>query len=166
MRPLTPWSDEELLAACDREQLRRSGPGGQRRNKVETGVRLRHRPTGLIAEAFESRSAPTNLRHALDRLRRKLALEVRRPPSPTPSPLWQSRCRGGRLAVNPRHVDFPALLAELLDVLAVLEWQLPAAAERLGVTSSQLVKLLTLEPRALALVNRQRQASGLPPLKR
>lgn len=159
-------SDERLLSECDREQLRRSGPGGQRRNKVETGVRLRHRPTGLKSEAFESRSTEANLHAALDRLRRQLAVEVRTPPESEPSPLWRSRCVRGRLSVNPEHADAPALLAELLDHLAAADWNLPAAAERLQTTPSQLVKLLHGEPAALRLVNQQRRSLGLAPLQR
>ena len=42
---------ERLLADCDVRFTRRSGPGGQNRNKVETAVVLTHRPTGLVAEA-------------------------------------------------------------------------------------------------------------------
>ena len=45
--------DDRLLAECDQSFLRRSGPGGQNRNKVETAVVLRHRPTGLIAEKMD-----------------------------------------------------------------------------------------------------------------
>ena len=42
--------DEELLRVCDETRTRRSGPGGQHRNKVETAVVLLHKPTGVTAE--------------------------------------------------------------------------------------------------------------------
>ena len=51
---------EQLLAECEVRRLRRSGPGGQHRNKVETAVALRHLPTGVQAEANERRSQAQN----------------------------------------------------------------------------------------------------------
>jgi RF-1 domain len=152
-----------LLAECEMTFLRRSGPGGQNRNKVETAVVLRHRPSGLVAEANERRSQSENRREALRRLRFALALEVRRPVDPLepPSELWRSRCRGGRIALNPEHDDVPPLLAEALDVLEGRDLDPKAAADVLGCSSSQLVKLLKLEPKALAKVNRRRLARGL-----
>ena len=42
-----------LMAECKVDTLRGSGPGGQHRNKTETGVRLTHLPTDVRAEAFE-----------------------------------------------------------------------------------------------------------------
>ena len=91
-------SPEQLLAHCDVRRLRRSGPGGQHRNKVETAVSLHHLPTGVRAEASERRSQAQNQSVALFRLRVNLALEVRRPcgPDNVPSLLWQSRCGGRR----------------------------------------------------------------------
>ena len=158
---------EQLLAECDMRRLRRSGPGGQRRNKVETAVVLHHRPTGVSAEANERRSQAENRSAALFRLRVKLALQVRRMRGPqyAPSTLWQSRCAGGRISVNESHADFPAVVAEVLDVIASREAEVKTAATTLGCTASQLVKLLKKQPRALALVNRWRMERGLPPLK-
>jgi hypothetical protein len=149
---------EQLLAKCDVRRLRRSGPGGQHRNKVETAVSLRHLPTGVCAEASERRSQAQNRSLALFRLRVNLALEVRRPCGADymPSPLWQSRC-GGVLKVSASNNDFPALLAEALDVLAVADTDPKRAAALLNCTPSQLVRLLKLDPRALALVNRWRR---------
>jgi hypothetical protein len=155
-----------LLAQCDVRRLRRSGPGGQHRNKVETAVSLRHLPTGVCAEASERRSQAQNQSAALFRLRVNLALEVRRPCGPdyVPGAAWQSRC-GGTLKVSASHGDFPTLLAEVLDVLAALDADPKRAAALLGCTPSQLVRLLKVDPRALTLVNRWRRDRQEHPLR-
>ena len=44
---------EELEKRCRFETLRRSGPGGQNRNKVETGVRFYLDELGLVGEATD-----------------------------------------------------------------------------------------------------------------
>ena len=156
----TALPPDELLRQCETRRTRRSGPGGQHRNKVETAVVLSHTPTGVQAEANERRSQAENLRMALFRLRVNLALAVRQPEAADPSELWRSRCRGGRIAVNPEHDDFPALLAEALDALAQCDDDVRETAQRLGCTPSQFIKLLKDEPRALAAVNARRRASG------
>ena len=65
----------------DRETLEREsdltffvagGPGGQHRNKVATGVRLLHRPSGLVVTATERRSQTANRDMAFARLVERL----------------------------------------------------------------------------------------------
>ncbi len=156
---------ESLLDQCDVRHERRSGPGGQHRNKVSTAVVLTHRPTGLRAEANERRSQAENQREAAWRLRVRLAIEVRSEQiAAGPSELWQSRTNGGRLAINPRHDDFPSILAEALDALEAADYDMPAAAESLAISASQLLKLLKEEPAAWTRVNEARRQRGLRPL--
>jgi ribosome-associated protein len=73
-----PESDEELLRECEVETFRAGGPGGQHVNKVETGVRLRHAPSGVVVTCREERSQHRNkatalakLREAVERLNRR-----------------------------------------------------------------------------------------------
>ena len=158
---------EKLLARCDMRFLRRSGPGGQHRNKVSTAVVLEHRPSGIQAEASERRSQAENRAAALFRLRMQLALGVRvkRKAGDAPSPLWQSRVRGGRIEIGSTHEHFPAILAEALDVMAEDGFDPKLAAAALGCSVSQLVKLLKKEPRALTQVNQERLRRGQHPLQ-
>lgn len=165
MHPARLDSDR-LLKDCEIRFTRRSGPGGQNRNKVETAVVLTHRPSGLIAEASERRTQGENRDSAAFRLRLLLALEHREPlESDEPSALWRSRCRGGRISVNSQHEDVPALLAEALDALAQFTWDVKAASEWLGCSASQLVKFLKIEPRALVRLNHERTERGEGRLK-
>lgn len=177
---------QALEGECEVSRTRRSGPGGQRRNKAETAVVLRHRATGLSVEAGERRSQEENRRVALKRLRLKLATEHRGGggASPTgaegereaagaragdggasPSELWRSRRKEGRISVNPRHEDYPALLAEAMDVICEAGWEVRPAADRLGCTGSQLIKLLKDHPPALEKLNAERRRRGLRALK-
>ena len=133
---------------------------------METAISLHHLPTGVRAEASERRSQAQNQTQALFRLRVNLALEVRRlcGPDYVLSSLWQSRCGGGVLKLSAGHDDFPTLLAEALDVLAALDADPKRAAAVLSCTPTQLIRLLKLDPRALALVNgwrRDRQLHAL-----
>jgi protein subunit release factor B len=54
------------------ETYRSRGPGGQRKNKVETAVRIRHLPSGITVVATEHRSQSDNRRLAFERLRERL----------------------------------------------------------------------------------------------
>jgi protein subunit release factor B len=63
---------ETLEKEVEVEFYRSGGPGGQHRNKVETGVRMKHLPTGIVVTATERRSQSRNRQLALERLQRKL----------------------------------------------------------------------------------------------
>lgn len=83
-----PTDRESLERDSDLEFFIAGGPGGQHRNKVETGVRLHHRPSGVTVTAVERRSQHANREAAFERIAERLEnmqrVETpRRPTRPT-----------------------------------------------------------------------------------
>lgn len=159
---------EALLKQCEITFGRTRGPGGQNRNKVETAVTIKHTPTGIDGFASERRSQFENRINAIKRLRVNLAMKVRVPVHPKghqPSELWVRRRAGEKMSVNPDHKDYPSLLAEALDVIFARKFDVAGSAGVLGITMSQLAKLVRHERHAMAMVNEGRKDRHLPELK-
>lgn len=61
------------LSDCEVTTMHCSGKGGQHVNKVETGVRICHKPTGIVVTCTEERSQVQNKQRAIKRLQSILA---------------------------------------------------------------------------------------------
>jgi protein subunit release factor B len=75
------WTREllRLLEECEVTPYRSSGPGGQKKNKTESSVRVKHLPTGIVRIATESRSQSANKLRAIERIQAELERRSRRP---------------------------------------------------------------------------------------
>jgi len=164
-RDLLPLDDGALLAGCDFDRFRASGPGGQKRNVTDSAVRLRHRATGLTAEANESRSQHENRARALARLRREIALRLRAPlASDTQLEALPLALRGGD-RLGTRDARFLIAVAEALDLLETHGWALAESARAAGGSTAALGRFVARTPWLLRATNEARRARGLSPLR-
>ena len=160
-------SDAALLGQCRLDQFRGPGPGGQKRNKTSSAVRLVHTPTGTVVTATEDRSLRVNKIHALRRMRLRLAVEHREPVDLLrfePPDWFLSVRRPAGIEASHRHPLYAAVGGLVLDLLAALGGNPSAVAVNLGVTTTTVVKWLEREPALWAAANAIRAGRGMPPL--
>jgi protein subunit release factor B len=91
-----------------------SGPGGQHRNRNATGVRLVHRPSGIVVTATERRSQAANLEVAYARLARRLEA-ARRVDAPRVPTRPSRTARAERLAAKRRRAGTKAFRGPVRD---------------------------------------------------
>jgi peptide chain release factor-like protein len=164
-------TDDALIAQCEVDRYRASGPGGQHRNKTESAVRLRHGLTGVSAIGEDSRSQSENKLHAVRRLRAAIALAVREPvqlDGYAVPPRLAALAGGGtdRLGAKTRLTgEYWEGIAELLDLLVAGGLEIGATAARLGLTTGALSKLLLHDDQVARVVNDLRRGKQMRPLR-
>jgi RF-1 domain len=166
-------SDSQLLAQCAVDTYRASGPGGQKRNKTSSAVRLRHLPSGLIVIAEESRSQHENRARALRRLRQALFLEIRdelpadrlAPEALAQHEDYRDARSDGRLHLGRKDPRFWPAVGVVLDVLCAVEARVSDAARVLGISTGNLIDFLESDPKVWQQANGLRARFGQKPLR-
>jgi hypothetical protein len=159
--------DARLLAQCELDTYRASGPGGQKRNKTSSAVRLRHLPSGLIVIAEESRSQHDNKAKAIRRMRQAFMLKIREPlDDAARAELAAHRDADGKLHFgSAKDPDFWPAAALLLDQLEGNEAKVSDAAALLGTSTGNLLSILEMNPKVWEQANIIRRKFGQKPLK-
>jgi hypothetical protein len=164
-------SDDALIAQSEVDRYRASGPGGQHRNKTESAVRLRHKLSGVTAIGEDSRSQAENKIHAVRRLRSAIALDVREPvalETYAPSRRLAALIAGGTAPLGAKTrltPDYWAAIAELLDLLVAGSLEIATTAQRLGITTGALSKMLLHDDQVARVVNDLRRGRQMRPLR-
>ena len=168
----TDLNDAQLLAQCEVDTYRASGPGGQKRNKTSSAVRIRHLPSALIVIAEESRSQHENRVKALKRLRQAFWLQLREAIRTEAlasvsqrEELASVRSISGKLAVGRRDARFWPVVGLMLDVLEATEARVSETAKALGISTGHLIDFLETDPKVWEQANQARQRFGHKPLK-
>jgi hypothetical protein len=164
-RDFLPLDDGALFAQCEFDRFRASGPGGQKRNVTESAVRLRHTPSGLSAEATESRSQHENRARALRKLRYAVALKLRAPVVVERYKAPEELAAAARAGVGRRDARFLTAIASLFDLLEGVDWQLRTAAKALGTSTAAVSRLLEQDSIVFRAANERRRALELRPLR-
>jgi len=170
---------DELLKDCRVDTYKSSGPGGQRKNKVETAIRLVHEPSGVTAVGQQTRSQRQNKSLALANLRMHIACACRMPLDLTrlkiPEEIaecFQRPAKGARkqqskarLSLSSGNKLFWPTAAFVLDVLDAADGKLSEASGAIGVSTANLAAFLRGHRNLLAAAQAIRRDNGHSPLR-
>lgn len=162
-------NDQALLKLCRIDVYRASGPGGQKRNKTCSAVRLRVGSLSLMVIAEESRSQHVNKKRAIRRLREAIALTVRKTIDvdhyQRSEVMLTCMTGNGRFQVSLKNAHYPVVVREVLDLLVGCGLRVSDTARKLETSTGELVKFMKRDPKLWKQVNQLRSARKLKPLR-
>lgn len=153
--------DQALLLHCQLKTYQGSGPGGQHRNKTNSGVSLQLKNTDLEVHCCEDRSMHVNRVLALRRLRLRIALECPRE-IPQDIPFAFPGSQGHIQSQNPR---YPLWIADVLDRINAQGGDLKNAALDWGLSSTALLKILFADKAVIEAIQALRKLHQKPLLR-
>jgi hypothetical protein len=168
--PLICMEEKQFLKHCRTDTYAASGPGGQKRNRTYSAVRLTHVRTGISVIAEESRSQLENRIRAAKRLKKTIALSLRMDPSISELKIHEDIkvffTRGTAVHINQKNVLYPVFCATILDALLLAGGSMRDAAKILNISTGQINKLLGRDRDLLNASNYLRDYFHLKPLKK
>jgi|GEM_PF-417148 len=147
-------SDADLLKLCEVSAYKGSGPGGQHRNKTNSGVKLRVESGELRVESYscDDRSAHVNKLLALKKLRMKIALQIRE--KPTAKIPFSFPGSDGKISQD--NILYPQFIADVLDRLDDFD----KAAKMWGLSKSALNKIVLQDKKVMEVFQKHRQCQA------
>jgi hypothetical protein len=169
----------ELIKDCRVDRYKSSGPGGQHKNKVETAIRVVHKPSGLSACGQQTRSQLRNKTLALRNLRMHIACSYRQPQDLTkltipdeiaeylqpPAASAPQRSNKRKLSLASGNWYFWPVVAIVLDVFDSSQGQLSTASTALGISTANLAAFLRSDRHLLQAAQAIRTAHNHTPLR-
>lgn len=144
--------DEKLSSLCNIEFFKATGPGGQKRNKTSSAVRVTLRSNEkYTAVDCTERSQHQNRANALLKLRRQIAFNERI--SPGVAPL--------HVECSMNHASYSIWLASVVDLLTDNQFDHKVVASIMGISTTSMLKKLHRDAELWSFVNKKRQEAGL-----
>jgi len=142
-----------FISKCIFENFQAPGPGGQKRNKKLSAVRLTHCETGISATSCKSRYQLENKKIAFNKLKIYLAIEIR-----------GSGIILTRNNISLSNKDYPLWVGLLFDKLWEYSFSINKTAKSLGLSTSKLIKLISRDSLIWKNINYNRELTGLKKL--
>ncbi len=167
--PFLLAEDKVFINSCRLETYMASGPGGQKRNRTYSAVRATHKDTGFSVIAEESRSQVENKEKAIKRLKKTLALNLRKDFSATGFKVHPEAeslfLIDGFKKINPKNRLYPLFCAVILDSMYTAKGKVSEASGMFNSSTGKLNKVISADKDLLGAVNRMRVFFGLNPLR-
>ncbi|MCP4217958.1 MAG: hypothetical protein GY765_25165 [bacterium] len=156
-------SPEDFLKQCKTSNYQASGPGGQKRNRKLSAVRLTHTESGLAVTASEYREPNRNLSRAVWKLRLELALSFDLEKKALKDFLVP--VEKFRVNVADGHADFPMCVLAAFPIFFLEEGSVGEASTKLQCSSSALIRFFRKDKALWRKVQGIRTQFGHYPLK-
>ncbi len=148
--------NDTFLKACTQEGYQASGPGGQKRNRKFSAIRITHQETKISVTSSETRSQHNNRKTALKKLKLKIAIEIGGPKIISYNPT--------NIKIGLSNPKYPLFIAFLFDNLWDNNFSISETAKSINISTSKLIKLISRDIIIWKIVNNYREKLGLKQL--